>query len=132
MDTSATVFGISADDARFMGRLFAWAWLGAGYYFAHPYTYIVLVANMLHFDHGLLEGLGEALGHEFTVEDINYLGMLAYEYFLGSALASLFLTFVPLSWLNEDSDWEYEYDYDEYDEDYSYSGRRRGDTPVVG
>ena len=127
MDTSATVFGISADDARFFGKYFAWAWLGAGYYFAHPYTYVILLANMLHFDRGLLDGLGEAMGHEFTVEDINYLGMLAYEYFLGMALSSIFFIFVPLSWLNADwsdmeyEDWDYDYDYDYDDYDYSES-----------
>ena len=102
METTATVFGISADNARFMGKVFSWAWLGAGYFFAHPYTYLILLANMLHFNREVLDYFGEILGHEFTIDDINYLGMLSYEYFLGMALNALFIMFVPLGWLSED------------------------------
>ena len=34
------------------------------------------------------------MGHEFTVENINYLGMVAYEYFLQMALLGLLVWFI--------------------------------------
>ena len=58
MDTTATVFGISAENARFIGKWISWIWLWVGYYFADSYTYMILIANMLHFNHDVLDWIG--------------------------------------------------------------------------
>ena len=54
---------------------------------------MVLIANLLHFHRELMDFLGESLDHEFTVAEINWLGMVAYEYFLVMGLIGLFLLF---------------------------------------
>ena len=93
METTATVFGISADNARSVGKVLAWAWLFGSYLMVDNYTFIILIANTLHFHRELLEVLGEAIEHEFTITEINWLGMVAYEYFLLMGLIGLFVLF---------------------------------------
>ena len=90
METTATVFGISAQNARQMGRFVSWAWLAAAITmdWADVYDVFVLVLNVLHFNHELLFNLGGVIGYEFSIEDINLFGMFAFEYFLQMAIVS--------------------------------------------
>ena len=86
METTATVFGISAEDARKIGKYTSWAWLIVTYPFFDVYTYAVIVANFLHFNPNVLDMIGSQMGHKFTVDDIHMLGMIGYEYFLQTAM----------------------------------------------
>ena len=94
MDTSATVFGIDAETARNIGAVTSWVWLVLGYFYANSYTFLVLVFNILHFNHEILDGLGNIAGREFTIADINTLGMIAFEYFLAMGLHTLWYILV--------------------------------------
>ena len=64
---------------------------------ANPYTFTILICNALHFTPEALDWIGLQLGHNFTVENVNMLGKIAYEYFLGAALIGLIGMFVPNS-----------------------------------
>ena len=52
------MFGISADNAREVGKWLSFIWLLVGYFMADFYTYLVLIANMLHFNRELLDWIG--------------------------------------------------------------------------
>ena len=67
METTATVLGISADNARSVGKVLAWAWLFGGYLMVDNYTFIILILNVLHFHRELMDFIGEAIEHEFTI-----------------------------------------------------------------
>ena len=58
METSATVFGISADNAREIGKWLSYFWIIAGIYLGEFYTFLILIANMLHFNHELVVWIG--------------------------------------------------------------------------
>ena len=106
MDTTATVFGISADNARTIGKYMSWVWLLLGLGLIEwfgPYTYLVCIANFLHFNPDLAVELGNMFDYRVTIEDINLLGMLAYEFFLMMAmLGVIFVLFAfsePSLWI---------------------------------
>ena len=73
-----------------MGRYVSWAWLAAAITmdWADEYDIFVLIANVLHFNHELLVNLGEVIGYEISIKDIDLLGMFAFEYFLQMAIVS--------------------------------------------
>ena len=99
MDTTATVFGISADNARTIGKYSSWIWVFIGLGLIPvlgPYTYLVILANFLHFNSDLAVRLGEYFDYRVTIEDINFLGMLAYEFFLQVAILSAIVALIAL------------------------------------
>ena len=88
-----------------------------GYFFANMYTFLVLIMNVLHFNHWLLDGIAKVTHNPFTVQDINTLGMVAYEYFLAMALQVVW--FIVISFLRLILPFSFFGDSDESDSDSS-------------